>query len=170
MKAEMFAAELAKLAPTAGELKQLGLSKREAEEERRTFQCIRRERPFEVQYAPNELLSLLSGWDASTIEIGVVSFLKRPTNKENGLLVGHYEDDLLVMGSDGEVFVEDAASEGHIMLRAAKDGDRFLDALMLAAQFSEGDDDAARAVAKECAVAAGGNKYLSFYRNLLGVP
>lgn len=57
----------------------------------------------------------------------------------------------------------------------AKDGDHFMDALLIAARLAHGDDSKEprqevrrRRVAEACTEAAGGDRYLRFYFNLFG--
>jgi hypothetical protein len=82
-----------------------------------------------------------------------------------------------VLTATGEVVVVDESQLAHVIWPAAVDGGHLLEALLIAADFLKRramdevdyeDFAAAGAAAERCADAAGGERYLDFYRMLLG--
>jgi hypothetical protein len=73
--------------------------------------------------------------------------------------------------------VHEFGTKEHLLWRAAKSGANLLEALLIAARFLAktgvealdfNDPTIAQPFALECATAAGGDKYLDFYKMLLG--
>ncbi len=178
MGIEDFVKALAEAAPSTLELEKCGFSKEQARDFANTFLCVRRERPLTVEGGSDELLGLLRSWDISKVEIGMIRFPEVPTERSGNMCVGSVEADLLVIMSDtGEIAVHELGSKEHLLWFVAANGSKLLDALPVAARFlaqrtigSIDFDDfkAARSVATECGAAAGGEKYLDFYKMLLG--
>jgi hypothetical protein len=176
MTAEDFVRRLRTAAPGAEQLRNVGFSAQEAAEFQRSFVCVLRSTaPTERQTDP--LLDLLSRYELSTIEIGMITFAS-PAAEPALVRVGAVEADPLILDRrTGEVLVTEGSPSGGVLWRCARDGARFLDALAPAAEFLarcafdltlSDDASARRSRAEECSVAAGGAEYLDFYRMLLG--
>jgi hypothetical protein len=178
MMPDEFADSLARLAPSRSRLQEAGFSN--AFIERLLARQARRRRcaaPMPEGAPLDALLILLVERDVSSVVVGQVEFLADPESHAEGWQVGNVEADLLVVRRDREVAVYEHGTERHLLWRAAEDGNRFLDALVAAAEYlvkrllgdvAYEDLGQARAVAQECAARAGGPAYLNFYLMLLG--
>jgi hypothetical protein len=182
MQAELFVRQLLFCAPTTDKLNELGLSEAEATEFIRSYACLPKSpattRP-PIKDASDPLIELLSNWDLSNVQIGMVSFLDAPeVSKEGHVQIARVELDPLFITADGrEVVVSEAGSEKHLLWRASKTGGQLLDALIVAAKFltqravqeiNMDDSDAAKRIAELCATLAGGTEYHPFYAMLVG--
>jgi len=178
MTANEFVDELARAAPSLDDLMKVGMSRSQAVHFRNGFRCQKREHDAASERAHNELLRLISLWDASTVKVGMVSFFPAPVIVEDGIQVGSVEVDPLIIFADGEeVIVTEFGVHNHLLWPASESGERFLDALIFASKFlgdscvrkiDFNDFDAARAAATECTTLAGGARYHDFYLMLLG--
>ncbi len=124
----------------------------------------------------NEIVALLTGWNAGKIEIGMIRLFDEPVQINEGLQIGLVEADPLVIATEGEMIVYEKNSQ-HILWRVAQNPDYFLDALVIAADFLTKtgldiidfeDVEAAKEAANDCAVTVGGSNYTQFYIMLLG--
>jgi hypothetical protein len=177
MTSDDFVRQLGAAAPRSDQLQQAGLSPRETEEFRLSYFCVPRATRLGGHEA-DPVLDLLSRYDLGKVEIGMVTFTSEIGNDSEVWLLGKVEVDPLVEERrTGEVRVNEGSPRGRVLWRCARDGGRFLDALLPAAFFlgqcaydsgvSE-NDSLRQGKARECALAAGGNDYLDFYRMLLG--
>ena len=104
----------------------------------------------------------------------MVEFNENLTNTPLGLQIGSVEADILYIADNGELCVNEFGASHHLLWKCAKNGDAFLDALLVAAcflnDFSRDDEDMELCLesVKRCASAAGGERYLNFYLMLLG--
>jgi hypothetical protein len=117
------------------------------------------------------LLDLVTRYDASRVQIGYVRLSDGVTPIESYLRVGEVEADPLVIDpATGEVLVLDHAAPWYVMLRAARSGAQFLDALLAVAQFppagAASGANEARACAERCTAAAGGTEFRAFWAGL----
>jgi hypothetical protein len=178
MQAEAFVKQLADAAPPASDLEKCGLSSEQAREFITSFHCVKRDRPLPKPNGSDPVLKLLRNWDLSKVEIGMVRFPDPPVQQSGKICVGCVEvDPLVILPGSGEIVVHEFGTKEHLLWRVAKNGGALLDALLIAAQFLEKtgigtidyrDSRIARPVALECASAAGGDRYLDFYKMLLG--
>jgi hypothetical protein len=178
MKPDVFVKELAAVAPSASDLEKCGLSQDQARDFVNSFLCVKREHPLPKLNGADELLDLLRDWDLSKVIIGMVRFPNPPTEQLGKMCVGRVEADPLVIISDiGEIAVHELGTKEHLLWPVAHCGSNLLDALIIAARFlgktavgtiDFNNYEAARSVALECASAAGGDRYLDFYKMLLG--
>jgi len=108
----------------------------------------------------NEIVALLTGWNAGKIEIGMIRLFDEPVQINEGLQIGLVEADPLVIATEGEMIVYEKNSQ-HILWRVAQNPDYFLDALVIAADFLTKtgldiidfeDVEAAKEAANDCAV------------------
>lgn len=173
-----FVKALAEAAPSAPELEKCGLSKEQARYFAKLYLCVKRERSLPVISGSDQLLELLREWDVSEVEIGMIRFPEPPTERSGKICVGCFEaDPLVILPDTGEIAVHELGTKEHLLWLVAKSGSRLLDAMVIAARFLAqctvgtidfDDYKAARSVSIECATAAGGEKYLDFYKTLLG--
>lgn len=172
-----FVKSLADAAPSVAALQGVGLSEAEAMNFRAGFLCEKRQSSSPVP-AVNDLLGLMNNWDVSQVEVGMVRLLGSPVALSRGTQVGMVEaDPLIISNPTGEMVVEEAGANGHVLWYAAQNAGQFLDALVTAARFLSDrtvgvvafdDISAASSVAQDCTTRAGGDKYSTFYLMLLG--
>lgn len=125
----------------------------------------------------NNVLRLVAEYDCSNVEIGMITFNKGVEEDNVFFYFGQFEaDELAFEKKTGELVLRES-NANHTMGYCAKNGASFLDALYLAAQylsgFSFGEDVTENqgvvcAKALECGQAAGGEKYVGFYKMMLG--
>ncbi len=178
MEPGAFVRALAETAPSAPELERCGFSNEQAREFAKSFVCVKRQRRLRTVSGADQLLELLSVWDLGKVEIGMIRFPEPPTERSGGTCVGCVEaDTLVILPGTGEIAVHELATEDHLLWLVAKNGSALLEALLIAARFLAqrtvgtidfDDCKAARTAAIECAAAAGGDRYLAFYKMLLG--
>jgi len=178
MNAHNFIDELSRASPSLEELESIGLPLDGALRIQGSYQCIARREPLSFPVAQNELTNLLSRWDASSLRVGMVSFLQVPIASARGVQVGFVEADLLVVShASDEVIVVDFAAPSHLLWKAAATPHAFLEALVHASRvlaqrcvkrIAYDDFEAAQRVSAECASLAGGDAYRDFFVMLLG--
>jgi hypothetical protein len=174
MDAQKFANELRQLAPPAEKLAENGISQEEIERTLKSYLCIEKKG---LDRQDNPVLDLITRYDLSSVEIGMVRFTDTLIVQGGSMCIGEFEVDPILMDiTSGEIYIVDWAARNHIMWWCAKNGDSFLDALILAERhlsrcgydYTFADDQtAACEVASNCAEAAGGRKYLDFYKVLV---
>ncbi len=128
--------------------------------------------------AANPLLDLLTRYDGTHVEIGMIRFSKPSAHSDNKWVIGKDEADLLILDLNTQrIFVEEVGTDGYVLSQCAENADRFLTAILPAACFlarctcEDGlyeDQDAARSQAQDCAEKAGGPEYFNFYATLVG--
>ena len=178
MKADEFAENLKHCAPDVKRLEEVGLSTSEAQQFLLAFRCDEITSPTATNLTGDPLIDLVNLYDVSTIEIGPITFVQPILERDQSWLVGKDEDATLVIDkASGEIRVDELDTAGSVAMRCAKNGDRFLSALLPAACFLGKcsydldlgqDQEAITSQAKECAELAGGKEYLDFYNYLLG--
>jgi hypothetical protein len=178
MELQAFVTALANAAPSLADLRKCGLTAQQASEFRESYVCLKRVRPLSDPAGTDQMLELLRGWDLTRVQIGLVRFPNEPAECPGGISVGLVDaDPLRVLHDGGEVVVHEFGTKSHLLWRVSKNGAMLLEALLVAAQFlaktgvdkiSFNDCNAAMPTALECAIAAGGDRYLDFYRMLLG--
>lgn len=178
MDAKDFALALAEAAPPATELSSLRLSVQEQQDFAIRFICHPREQSLAAFGSSDQLLELRRHWDLSKVEIGMVRFPEEPIEETELIRVGVVEaDPLVILRNTGELVVHEFGTRKHLLWPVAKSGASFLDALVMAAKFlgqcgtgsiTEDDYELTDSTAKACATAAGGDRYLDFFKMLLG--
>lgn len=126
----------------------------------------------------NELINLVQNYDGSAVKIGMITFDIEPFEDENYYYFGLFEIDFLVINKKtGEILLVDYDDINHVIFHCAINGNNFLDAILMAAKFLERlpFDDHLRHdqvqiynIAETCSHLAGGNKYLDFYKTVVG--
>ncbi len=173
-----FVKVLAEAAPNAPELEKCGFSNEQATDFIKSFLCVQRDRPLLLESGSNQLLELVREWDLSKVEIGMIRFPEPPSERLGSICVGYVEvDPLVILADTDEIAVHELGTKEHLLWVVAKCGSKLLDALVIAARFLArravgtidfDDSKLARSISIECATAAGGDKYLDFYKMLLG--
>jgi hypothetical protein len=176
MDADTFVEKLWNCAPPIDSLIHVGLGAMAAEEFQLRNRADLRQRSAEPHNNP--LIDLVSRYDVSRLEIGIVRFYDGVQRLDGSWQVGKAEADPLVISKfSGEVEVRDLTDETAMLWRCAVNGAFFLEAMLHAGCFLSrasydlalSDDQSARcAQAIACARVAGGEPYRAFYNVLLG--
>jgi len=174
MDAQIFADELRQLAPPAEKLAEKGISSEGIEREQKSYLCVEK-KGLERQDDP--ILDLITRYDLSSVEIGMVRFVDEAVQQDGSIYIGEFEVDPILMDiTSKEIYVVDRDAHNHIMSWCARNGDSFLDALIIAERrlsrcgidyALSNDQVAACEIASDCAKVAGGTKYLNFYKTLV---
>lgn len=124
------------------------------------------------------LVRLVTDYDVSSTEIGMVWFGSKVTETDNYFYVGKFEVDFLCVSRfSKEVVVLSFEDPLTIAYLCAQNSFLFLEAMIVAAKFLEkcgideslyNDQKAICSMAENCAELSGGEKYLDFYKVLLG--
>ncbi len=180
MKAIDFVKAMTAASPAKSALEALGMDSDSIEDFVKSYKCTGRKAALKLKSSrgSEDLIELFNRWDPSAVTIGMIQFLETPLDTPRGRQIGVDESQpLLISPGDGEIIVEEEGTGGHRLSEVAKDGNSMLDALVKAVSFLSKravgevafeDFDAAKIAARDCAIAAGGDKYLRFYYYLLG--
>lgn len=178
MDRDFFVSELSRLMPTEQELKHLNLPESFVSEERMRYLCEPKTRVESGIVAGDEFLALIRDYDCSNAGIGILSFAKKVGEYPGYCKIGNVEMDILVLNKiTHEIEVRDHDSLGHVIWECALNGAKFLDALIVCAQYfrsllndlSIGDNPAhLLGVVNNATEMAGGDRYIDFYKMLLG--
>lgn len=166
MQVETFLEILHKAMPTRESLLGYGLDDEDIRHIQLTF-IARRRKTFSDSATP-ELLRMVTDYDCSTLEIGLLQFLSQPQEHPNGIHVANCEADPVVLKPDGTIVMLDHAAPGAEQ-RCAIDSEHFLGAL---AQFVEIRANRPAWLGKtnqaitQCTQAAGSQQCEDFYRIL----
>jgi len=182
MNASKFASQLAGTAPSITGLVKLGLTIEGAQQIANHSIATPRVAPLAISFStgsnPDALLELISLYDVSGLEIGMISFVDKPADYGDYLQIAKVELDSLVIYQNGEIRVVDWQQLDHCMWRCARNSELFLEALLMTNRFLtltilnadiDSDEDYALETASVIANVAGGSEYLSFYQMLFGV-
>ena len=125
----------------------------------------------------NPIVELLTNYDGSKVEIGMVNFVSELNEKGGYLFFGRFDaDDLVIDKRTGKVQLKESG-QAHILCDCAENSALFLDAIYCSAMHmgqiplgAEEDEDQALVCDKamECSAKAGGEAYLTFYKMLMG--
>lgn len=178
MDKDFFVSELSRLKPTEQELKHLNLPASFASEEIMRYHCEPKTRVKLSLVAGDEFLALIRYYDCSNVGIGILSMEKEVIECNDYYEIGKVEMDVLVLNKITlEIEVRDHDSLGHVIWECALSGAKFLDALLVCAQYfrsllndlSIGDNSARLlGVVNNSTEKAGGDRYIDFYKMLLG--
>lgn len=177
MTANQFAEKLRACAPPVGKLRDQGVSAAGVERIRAGYFCGYRG-SASVQDRKDPLFDLLENYDLSGVEIGSICFCNEVDRSGSKWRIGSCEQDWLVVEpQSGEIQVVDFSRNEHVLWECAANGSKFLDALLLAADFLGrcgwdvqlyNDQSAHQRVATECTNAGGGERYRNFYLTICG--
>jgi hypothetical protein len=179
MTADIFAERLLSLTPSAGQLSSAGLSVDYVQRLLASYRCIPKNEPTMAYDGPEgAIFELVRRYDLSRVRIAMISFGASIEISGANWLIGNCEADLLVVDSiTGEILVEEHATDHHILWECAENGGKFLEALLIVREFLGrcrfdeklyNDSDAALAVANQCVVVAGGERYRAFFHMICG--
>lgn len=177
MLKEQFAKELKKLTPAKEDFINLGYSFELANNRLKEYECIFKGEDFK-RYTNDELLDLLTFYDCSGLQIGIISFAKEIKENADYYLIGEAEADILALSKVTlEVIVLDHENTDWPIWTCAANGEHFLDAILHTASFFSSRIKNPKLVSNisytysnvlQCTDKAGGEKYLDFYKVLLG--
>lgn len=170
MNAKQFCDFLAQMMPTREELEEWELDEAEIEDVQQSF--LGEPRSGNVSERATELERLISAYDCSKVEVGLVRFLDAPRKVELGTRVAYFEADHIVVVPSGEVVLCDWRLPKEVWLSCARDSESFLDGLsVFLRQIRDRERWSGREslVAQRCATAAGGTEYLPFFQALCPV-
>lgn len=179
MKPEEFIERLAGASASTAEMKKADCSPAIIDRFVKSRTCTRRKRPLSrtPMKGSEDLVKLFNEYDLNLLSIAGLDFLGEMIETPRGLQIGKEEGQPILIAPDGEIVLEEEGAGGHRLAEIAKNGTAFLDAIIIMAKFSSDrliekiafdDFAAAQAAARECAKAAGGEKYLRFYWSRLG--
>ena len=175
MTAEEFVAALPKTAPSVEDLRKQGLTKKAAQAFRRSLSPKAKKDGSTASKEGGEVARLITGYDCSSTEVGMVRFIEAPIRKKGSWEVGRVEaDPLLVDATSGAVRVVEMGHPSHVLWDCAANGESFLSALARAsAALSQRvvEEVPKKQMAKHlrnCVFEAGGEQYEAFFRMLLG--
>jgi len=175
MKAQRFVQELEALSPSYEELLKQGFPESYCSEVLGLFRFVRRQRRLDCQ-KDDAVLNLIAEYDTTTVDIGGVQFRNEIAEVGDKFIVGRFEADVIILDMRTKaLYVLEWGTENSVIARAAKDSERFLDALILlrvsitecASLSKHRDQDWLDARARMCAEAAGGDEYLPLYHMIL---
>jgi hypothetical protein len=176
MTPEYFVLKLKELSPTKEILAANGFGDEEIAQIMKSYICV--PRAGDVNAPSDALLRLLSAYDCSNLEVGLIRFKEEFVEEAAYYIVGEVEADILVISkTTKEVCVLDHTVPEHVVSFCASTSDAFLGALLSFASFlfQRLKDETLfdnTAFTKHwvhlCAEKAGGEKYLDFYKMLLG--
>jgi hypothetical protein len=174
----IFAERLRSLAPTRDFFRQKRLPDDFTEDFLDGYNCKDRDCRKKGVYFANELLNLISNYDCSKVSIGIIDFLPEIIERPDHYYFGNAEQDIIVVDKVTlGVNVVDPAEPSHIIWKCASNGELFLEALLLCAEFFTArvkdysllsNDDYTLKIANECGEIAGGEEYTRFYKMLFG--
>jgi hypothetical protein len=176
MTPEYFVLKLKEVSPTKEILAANGFGDEEITQIMKSYACA--PRADHINASSDTLLRLLSAYDCSNLEVGLIRFKEEVVEEVAYYIVGEVEADILgISKTTKEVCVLDHTISEHVVSFCASNSDAFLDALLSFASFlyQRLKNDtlfANTAFTKHwvhvCADKAGGEKYLDFYKMLLG--
>lgn len=129
-------------------------------------------------YSDDPLIRLVSDYDVSKTEVGMICFDSEVDETDEYYYVGKFEVDLLCVSKFSKEIVILAFDDPlRVIYKCAQNSFVFLEAIIVAAKFLEkcGLNADVRnnqlticSMAENCSELAGGKKYLDFYKVLLG--
>lgn len=141
--------------------------------------ALKRKIPYNSNTAFNDpIISFIQEYDAKNVEIGMINFGKEIVNSSNFIVFGTFELDRLAISIITKEIVMLPESSDEIGMYCAMNGQKFLECVVFIGKFLEkrgiddnlyDDENANSLIAEQCAELAGGNKYLNFYRMMLGI-
>jgi len=178
MSIENFVNELKLLAPSKDEFQKYNVPESYIKEHIERYLFFPRVNAQTNINTNDPILSLLQDYDSSKIGIGNLSFATKAIEYTDYYQIGKVEIDVLALNKITlEIEVRDHDSLSHIIWPCAANSNSFLDALLICARHLRAifknpslDDDSIYVfeVVKSCAEKAGGEKYIDFYKMLLG--
>ena len=177
MLAKEFIARLKFMAPSIDLLIDSGLTVKDANNIIDKYIGAEKTSSQQVEYN-NELLLLLDRFDLRKVEVLLITFNESVRQDLDFYYIGKVEVDHLVINkTTNEIQVLEFDDPRNHLWDCAKNGEKFLDALIKCVSFSNqcmfdddlyNDSNAILKAAKEYSIVAGGEKYEEFYKMILG--
>lgn len=178
MNKERFVSELRELKPSAESFASLGYSPDLIRKRLSGYECKKRPKQiFNIQVSC-ELVDLINSYDCTNVEVGVLSFGSKISETPDFVMVGNVEADILAIRKiTMEIVVLDHVNFDWIIWACASNGKNFLDALIICVEFFSKRINNPQLATNHgytyetvliCAEKAGGDKYLDFFKLLLG--
>lgn len=177
MNAELFVTEIKKYAPNRESLETFGLSESFITKQLNKYNCHPRSKPLTEVLVNSEVVRLINEYDCSDLTIGILSFANEISENEDHFFIGNVEADILAINKvTHEIQVLDYTNVNWVINGCASNGGTLLDALFQCIIFfsksidlgEEEKDKLAYEYVLSCSEKAGGEKYLDFYKLLLG--
>ena len=162
------------------EYARVGLSKDFISEYKEKYHSVNRRVPVDSSSSESTdpIISLLKEFNLKNIKVGMVEFNSKTKNIPDFLLFGKFDMDELAINyvSKEIVLLEEATN--NVMSYCASNSSNFLEAIIFIGTFLEKrgidavlyeDEKINLMVAEKTAEIAGGEKYLNFYRMMLGI-
>ncbi len=130
-----------------------------------------------VSNSKNQLIKLVTDYNCNELEIGMINFSNKINEDELYTYIASFDADLIGINKINDQIELVEFGTKHILCPLAQNAEKFLDALLSVVQFYSSftidedvsdNQDQACSVAKECSMLAGGVRYLSFYKLLIG--
>ncbi|MDZ4821714.1 MAG: hypothetical protein SGJ20_22365 [Planctomycetota bacterium] len=182
MQPQEFAEGLRRATPSLEKMRAAGESQFAIDYWSRKYQAFPRDTPLRIPAGVNKddpVISLISNWDLSQIEVGDFTFSAEIKRSQYGVLVGHDESAPIYLSpSDGSLMEREPGIESHILCQVAKNSGAYLDvmyeyATCIARRVLEKDnpneEEERERVAARCIELAGGEEYTTFCRGLFGI-
>jgi hypothetical protein len=173
-----FARQLQTFAPKNEEVKKYNVSDNFLEQYSAGYYCKPKPNPTIKIFTSDPLLMMLQQYDCSKVEVGLVSFASTIIENVEYYGIGNVDADLLSVNKRFlNVEVLDYTTPSHVIWNCAANGEKFLSALLVCAEFYnlklrdkilEEDDAEILRWVKKSSTSAGGSMYLEFYKMLLG--
>lgn len=121
---------------------------------------------------------LVANYNGETVNLGMITFDIASVENRKYFFFGRFETDIFAIHNEtGEILLLDYEDLDHVIYYCASCSSFFLDAITLAAKFLAKlpfDDNLNKnqtvicEIAAECSLLGGGDKYLDFFKTLLG--
>ena len=180
MNSKDFVFELNSLSPSKEEFALLGYDTNMIDTRLKSYECTKYISPIDRSFDlfDDSILTLLSSYNCSNIEIGQISFNREIIETKNYYIIGIMEIDLLILNKITlEIQIIDYVDHDNVMYNCASNSASFLSAILLCAEFFSKrvknpklamDIDFTAKYLLFCVEKAGGEKYSKFYKVLLG--
>ncbi|SJZ93259.1 hypothetical protein [Sediminibacterium ginsengisoli] len=176
MEASLFVEKLKMLAPLKEEFKGLDMPDDFIEQLISSYNCTLKTNDNLV-FLKDPILTLLNSYDCSNLEIGIIKFYNNPIENVDYYKIGNVDADILILEKlTLKIVVLDYANLDHIIWECASNSANFLEALLVCSECltsklksisAEIPYSITSAYINRCAIAAGGEQYIDFYKMLL---
>jgi hypothetical protein len=155
-----------------------GLDEASIQKNRRRYSTLKRSIPGAFHSELNDvIIKLIEQYDVKNVEIGMINFGAEIFHSSTFIVFGTFELDRLAISVITKEIVMLAEASDDVGMYCAMNGEKFLESIIFIGKFLEKrgidanlyDDEAANLlIAEQCATLAGGDKYLDFYKMMLG--
>jgi hypothetical protein len=126
----------------------------------------------------NLLIDLLTEYDCSNLQIGIINFFKEIIITDEFIIIGEAETDLLTINNvDQSVNIIDYTNNRYVICKCSCNAESFLHAMLHALEFFSNriknprlayDTEYTGKYIEECTIISGGIQYNDFYSLLMG--